>query len=121
MFEFGFLPYQKASTIGEGVFHSRESEQGVGSLSPPYVTPVRNTDTGHPSKYLPHSAIREKMSCEKPAFFLILLSFFTIMLRKYFRIFHENVSPRPTLDLITLFDLQPDAQNSCLFIYNTFI
>jgi len=31
MFEFGFLPYQKASTIGEGVFHSRESEQGVGS------------------------------------------------------------------------------------------
>jgi len=30
MFEFGFLPYQKASTIGKGVFHSRESEQGVG-------------------------------------------------------------------------------------------
>jgi len=66
MFEFGFLPYQKASTIGEGVFHSRESEQGVGSFTPPYATPVRNTDTGHPSKYLPHSAMREKkMSCKK--------------------------------------------------------
>lgn len=49
MFEFCSLPYQ-ASTIGEGVFHSRESEQGVGSLTPPYATPVRNTNTGHPPK-----------------------------------------------------------------------
>jgi hypothetical protein len=99
MFEFGFLPYQKASTNGEGVFHSRESEQGVGSLTP-YATPVRNTDTGHPSKYLPHSAIREKMCCKKPAFFLLLLSCSTITLGKYFRIFHDNAHPRRTLDLM---------------------
>jgi hypothetical protein len=45
MFDFGFLPCQMASTTGEGVFHSRESEQGVGSLTPPYAMLVRNSDS----------------------------------------------------------------------------